>query len=329
MTRNDTDTLSDDAADIRHYLSRATAGEPNFATPTAQALTSAVLAGRRRRARARVGQGLAVVGCAALVGVGVVSVRSSGTEHGPTASSGGSPLVGASASPGLASTPACTSVSVPRSSVGPAPVPSSGASSIAPVAAASARPPSVGVAPIPVPSCGGSTSTVASLTPSEAADIVAHLDGMVRHIAAATGGTVTSMTHGTEPGPGDGAGVTAHITTSAGAYDLDASVMPQAYGQTSTWVVQCQPGAADDKPCTVAGSSASDFMESIAFSNGSGRSSFTYTAAMFGDRFLDINFTNYTEQPTGQKTVGPHWNDAGYTYQLVRDTFASMTVHSR
>jgi hypothetical protein len=286
---------SDDGTEVRARFAGALATEPPFATPDGAALDAAVRDGRRRHTRAVATRGLTLATAVVVVGGAVVLLR-------PVAQPGPVVVIGAVAPSPVASMTAT-----------PPPVASSPVASPMPVPHPSG---SAWVIPVPVPS--GPAPAPSAAASVDAATTYPRLESLVTSLVAATGGRVVSV----EPQPGgglQGPGVFAHVSTAAGAYDLDVSMSLQSYlsyvgaDPAST----CRPVPTDNKPCIVVGTAVSDFMESVPFSDGSGRTDFLYVADAGSGRSLLMNYTNYTAQGSAAKNVGPSWTAAGYRYPAI------------
>lgn len=245
--------------DLKARFQNAVTPEPPFATGLGAALDDVTRAGRRRRARAMAGKGVAVAAVLAIAGGALYAVLPGGHPTGAPVAAGGS---------------------------------------------STAHP---------------SDSAVAEVDPL---DDPATLTRLARGIVASDVAGIR---------PGDAITVhdddpTVHVNTPEGRYDITVYVADGVTTVVPADGAGCIPSTVDGKPCTLVAKSANDVAESFRFSDGSGRVDLTYVARAgtpsLPDRTLVVQVSNYTQKASGEKVVGPAWQDAGITVKRIRDVLA-------
>jgi hypothetical protein len=318
-------------SDLKNRFALAISPEPPFDTELGVALDAAVRGGRRRRLRAAASKTLVVAACAVVVGGAVVAIRPGGS---PTPGDG--PVVGAASSP----SPSATCADAVRAAglqqledASGIPRPGGTTYSVvrgldkasAPMSIMKAEPAKLAATGAPAAHAASDDCVVEGHNGvvAKRADVPdATLTDLVTAVAAVAGSGRVPMV---SPG-------FATVRADAGTYSVDVTVWAEKF-DAQAWTDSCSPSDRDDKPCTVESSSARDLARSTRFTDGSGRASLQYVADAGTDAngdplTVDVTIDNYVEQHSGEKTVGPTWQDLGFTRTGLRDAIAGTGAFS-
>ena len=130
--------------------------------------------------------------------------------------------------------------------------------------------------------------------------------------------------------PGEGPGATAEVQTPAGAFMINAWLEYDDPDGVANGIEGCRlDNESGDRDCKALLEGATLGVWDRTIPGQPGRRELTAAATTAAGGTLMLLITNYTEQPNGEKVVGPDWKQAGISVSEVRAALAGtgLTVH--
>jgi hypothetical protein len=130
--------------------------------------------------------------------------------------------------------------------------------------------------------------------------------------------------------PGEGPGATAEVRTRAGAFTINAWLEYDYPDGVADGIEGCRlDNEYGDRDCRALVEQDDLGIWERAFPNQAGRRELNGSAGTKAGGTLMLLITNYTEQPSGEKVVGPTWRQAGITVSEVRAALAATGLTVR
>lgn len=189
--------------------------------------------------------------------------------------------------------------------------------------------PALAAAPQPVATAGAAQTSAGAGHATDPSRDLARLKRLVASLGHESHGKV-KVTGALGDDPGEGPGATAEVRTRAGAFLINAWLAYDQPDGVANGAEGCRlDDQSGDRSCTVLLERRTFSVWERTYPGQPGRRELSAAATTRGGGTLMLLITNYTEQPDGQKAVGPTWRQAGISLCDVERAFAATRLTVR